>query len=63
MTDMIDTKEHYDLMAQFERSFRGLRFDREEDKELWKMGYVYQSGETNKLFLAYRMGYSYGKVV
>ena len=62
MTDVIATKEHYDLMAQFERVYKGLRFDREVDKNLWKMGYVYQSPETNKLFLAFRMGYSYGKV-
>jgi len=59
---MLNTKEHFDLMNKFERDFKDERLDREEDKELWKRGRIYQNGNTNKLFLAYRMGYSYGKV-
>ena len=59
---MLNTKEHYDLMAKFERDFKGERLDREEDKELWKRGRIYQNGRVNDLFLAYRMGYSLGKV-
>lgn len=57
----LHTKEHYDLMAQFERTFQNERLDRETDKELWIKGRIYQSGETNKLFLAYRLGYAFGK--
>jgi len=53
-------REHYKLMAMFEREFAGLRFDR-EDKALWPKGNVYQSGETNNLFLAYRRGFAYGR--
>lgn len=53
----IVSKEHYDLMAQFEREFKGQRLDR-EDKSMWPRGAVYQSGETNNLFLAYRRGYA-----
>lgn len=60
---IIDTKEHYDLMAQFEKDFKGFRMDREEKKELWKIGAVYQDGTTNNLFKAYRMGYSLGCAV
>lgn len=56
------SNEHYGLMEMFEREFRGERFDR-EPKELWAQGNVYQSGETNKLFLAYRKGYALGKAV
>jgi uncharacterized membrane protein len=59
---MLNTKEHFDLMNKFERDFKDERLDREEDKELWKRGRIYQNGNTNQLFLAYRMGYSYGKV-
>lgn len=58
---MLTTKEHYDLMAQFEREFSG-RMDR-EDKSLWPQGYVYQDGHVNNLFLAYRRGYSFCKAV
>jgi hypothetical protein len=54
--------EHYDLMAAFEREFRGQRLDREA-KHLWPQGVVYQSGETNNLFLAYRRGYALAKAV
>lgn len=65
---MLKSKEHYDLMTQFENDIRkapGLhfnpRFDREE-KRLWSKGHIYSHGETNTLFLAYRLGYAFGKV-
>lgn len=65
---MLKSKEHYDLMDQFEKDakspgcgFYGLRFDREQDKTLWAQGHIYQDGATNNLFLAYRMGYANGK--
>lgn len=58
---MLNTKEHYDLMLKFERDFKGVRLDR-ENKELWAKGNIYQDGNVNSLFLAYRMGYSFGKV-
>lgn len=60
---MLLTKEHYDLIAQFEKDdnfLRSRRFDKEE-KALWKIGHVYQDGVTNELFLAYRIGYAFGK--
>lgn len=59
---MLKTKEHYDLMAQFEKEFRGLRMDK-EDKELWPKGRIYASGETDMIFDAYRRGYALGKSV
>ena len=59
---MLNTAEHIDLMAMFEKEFRGRRLDR-ESKELWPMQRIYQNGETNELFLAYRRGYSLGKAV
>ncbi|HEH8637071.1 TPA: hypothetical protein SH370_003573 [Pseudomonas aeruginosa] len=58
MADLL-AKEHYELMAQFEREHSG-RFDK-EDKSLWRKGIVYQDGYINELFLAYRRGYAYGK--
>lgn len=54
-------KEHYELMDMFEKEYKHKRLDREEDQDLWKRGHVYQSGETNELFLAYRKGYAFGK--
>jgi hypothetical protein len=56
----INSKDHSDLMEMFEREFAGLRLDR-EDKALWPKGNVYQNGEANNLFLAYRRGVSYGR--
>jgi hypothetical protein len=58
---MLKTQEHYDLMAQFERQNKGLRFDR-EDRSVWHLQRLYQSGETNTLFLMFRQGYALGKV-
>lgn len=59
MTDLF-SKDHYELMAMFEKEFKHHRLDRER-KELWSKGHIYENGETNFLFLAYRKGYSYGK--
>lgn len=56
------SKEHYELLNEFEKTFSHLRFDKEE-KTLWSQGYIYQNGEANQLFLAYRHGFSFGKAV
>jgi hypothetical protein len=53
-------KEHHDLMANFEKLYKGRRLDR-EDKALWPQGVIYQDGEVNRLFEAYRHGYALGK--
>ena len=58
---MLKTQEHIDLMATFERGFKG-RLDREA-KDLWPRGRIYQDGNVNELFLAYRRGYALGKSV
>lgn len=58
----LETKEHYDLMAQFEKEFHHRRLDK-EDKSMWPKSVVYQNGETNELFLAYRRGYALGKAI
>src|SRR5690606_24586457 len=58
---MLKTQAHYDLMAQFEKEFKGVgRFDR-EPKESWPRQIIYQDGQVNELFLAYRRGYAFGK--
>lgn len=58
----ITSKEHYELMTNFENNFRGSRFDREE-KSMWPIGAVYQDGKVNELFKAYRMGYALHKAM
>lgn len=57
---MLNTKEHYDLMRQFEQEFRHRRLDK-EDKTLWPRNIIYQDGAVNELFKAYRQGYALGK--
>jgi hypothetical protein len=59
---MLNTQEHIDLMAQFEREVTGRRFDK-EDKKLWPIGRIYQHGELNELFLTYRRGYALAKCI
>ena len=60
---MLTTREHYELIEMFERTFKGCgRLDKEE-KALWTKGIVYQDGKVNQIFLAYRHGYAYGKTV
>lgn len=58
---MLLTKEHYDLMDAFDREFK-YEDTTKEPKDMWHRGIVYQNGQTNKLFLAYRRGYSLGKI-
>lgn len=59
---MLLTKEHYALMDSFEREHKHRRLSREKSKELWKSGNVYEDGQVNDLFLAYRKGYALGTV-
>jgi hypothetical protein len=59
---MLKTQEHVELVAMFDRESKGLRLDKER-KELWTMGRIYQDGQVNELFLAYRRGYAYGKAL
>jgi hypothetical protein len=58
---MLKTQEHIDLIAMFEKEFSG-RFDK-QSKSLWPMGRIYQDGQVNEQFLAYRKGYAFGKAV
>ncbi|MFA5135677.1 MAG: hypothetical protein WC505_07895 [Patescibacteria group bacterium] len=58
---MLFTKEHYELLKDFEKLFKHERLDK-EDKEMWKKGQIYQSGEVNNMFKAFQLGYSFGKV-
>jgi hypothetical protein len=60
---MLKSKEHIDLMAQFEKLHSGKRLDREKNKELWAKGSVYENGDVNELFIAYRHGYSLAKAI
>ncbi len=57
---MIGTKEHYDLIVQFDRQFKHLRLDK-EDKEFWRKGHVYQDGHVNQFYGAFFQGYALGK--
>lgn len=58
---MLTTKEHYDLIAMFDKEFKHMRLDK-EPKDFWPRGIIYQNREVNNLFLVYRKGYSFGKV-
>jgi hypothetical protein len=57
---MLKTREHQDLMAQFEKDCKPGRTDKEA-KEDWARGIIYQDGHVNELFKIYRMGYAFGK--
>ena len=59
---MLLTKEHYALMDSFEREHKHRRLSLEKNKELWQRGNVYEDGQVNDLFLAYRKGYALGAV-
>ena len=58
----LGSKEHQEIMEAFESLKLG-RLDREDNKETWKRGNVYQDGQVNELFKIYRHGYSRAKSV
>jgi len=58
----ITSQEHYDVIAQFEKGNWGYRLDK-EPKDQWAKGHIYQHGELNQLFLAFRKGYALAKCV
>lgn len=58
---MLQTKEHYDLLFQFEKEYKSEPLNR-EPKELWGKGAIYENGVVNNLFMAYRRGYALGKL-
>lgn len=60
MTQMLQSKEFYELMSQFEKDLAPRNFQR-EDKHLWLKGVYYCNGETNNFFKAYQLGYENAK--
>jgi hypothetical protein len=59
----LGSKEHDEILANFEKNFKGYRMDREKNPDLRKKGILYESGETNALCRAFIMGYSFGRSV
>lgn len=57
---MLNTKEHEDIVAAFDRLHKGRRLDK-ENREMWRKSIVYQDGHVNTLFLAFRDGYAFAK--
>lgn len=60
---MLLSKEHEDLMKMFEKQYKHKRLDKEKDRDVMKNGNIYQNGEVNELFIAYRKGYALGKCI
>lgn len=59
---MLATKEHYDLIEQFEHDIKPGRLDKEAKAD-WARGIIYQDGTVNQMFLVYRHGYAFGKAI
>ena len=58
----IQSADHYEMIEFFDRLFAHLRLDK-EPKDMWAKGRIYQNGEANDLFIAFRHGVGYGKSV
>ncbi|MCK9282400.1 MAG: hypothetical protein M0P71_17430 [Melioribacteraceae bacterium] len=57
----IGSKEHDEIIVNFDKEYYYLNLIKEE-KELWYKGQIYANGETNNLFKAYSLGYSFGRL-
>lgn len=66
MNTAANSAQHHEMMLAFERQSKvlpaSLRFDR-EPRSFWANGNIYQDGQTNLLFLAYRLGHTEGRCV
>ena len=58
----IGTKEHYDMIENFEKNYRHARLDK-EDKELWYGGRIYQDGRVNDYFYYFSLGYAMARSI
>ena len=58
----LNSKDHYEMMEFFERQFPHFRLEH-EPKEIWARGNIYQSGEANAAFIAFRAGVAYGQAI
>ena len=56
----LTSKEHYDLMANFEQQFKTK--PEREAKELWKHS-IYCDGQINRDFIRFREGYALAKAI
>jgi len=56
----LTSKEHYDLMENFEQQFKTKPI--RESKEFWKHS-IYCDGQINRDFLKFREGYSLAKSI
>lgn len=56
----LHSQDHYEIMEMFERALKPGRTDK-EPKSLWAKGHIYQDGQVNNLFLAFRQGVAYGR--
>jgi len=57
----ITSKEHYEMMENFEQRFKAK--PTREPKDLWSKGVVYCDGHLNRDFLLFRQGYSLAKAI
>lgn len=58
---MLKSKEHEELVVQFEKDCKGVGRMDKEPKADWARGIIYQDGHVNDFFRIYRIGYAYGK--
>lgn len=63
MSAILSSREHYDLLDQFEQDTQLKGYDREKNPESQKRGHLYLNGEVSRDFRNYRLGYSFGKRV
>lgn len=59
---MLNSKEFYDLISQFEKDTQNTGWEKER-KEQWVKGNYYCNGQINSLFKMYMLGYQNGKCV
>lgn len=62
----LGSKEHYDMLDAFERSFKSMqlygRLDR-ESQDWWSRGVFYQDGQVNVMFRTFTAGYAEARCI
>ena len=57
----VRSKERIEVINSFKSNHKHLRLDLESDRELLKIGVVFQDGYVNELFKEYYLGFALGK--
>lgn len=59
----LGSKEHYEIIEMFEKLYAEFGIFEKTEKSDWSTGEIYSDEKTNSMFIMFRHGVSFGKVL